>query len=83
MKSIGVFKHIDQAGRLKIPRELLAPYNLKAHSLIRFYQKEKSIIIESVSPNCIFCDSQNNIHKYEDKYICSNCIKGLKNIMKN
>ena len=79
MRNIGIFKHIDHLGRFKIPKELLDSYNLKPNSLIRIYQKEKNIILEAVNHHCIFCHSLNGIHKFEDKYICSNCIKKIKN----
>ena len=82
MRSIGITKHMDQSGRFKIPRELLSSYNLKPGSIIRIYQKEKSMFIEAAFHNCIFCNSQINIHKFENQYICSNCIYSIKDLIK-
>ena len=80
METTGIYKYIDKMGRFKIPRELLDSYNLKQNSSLIIYTIGKKIILEAKSHNCIFCNSEKNIHSLNDKYICNNCINNIKKL---
>jgi len=80
MESTGIYKYVDKMGRFKIPRELLDSYNLKQNSLLKIYAVGKKIVLEAKSHNCIFCNSEKNIHSLNDKFICIKCINNVKKL---
>ena len=81
MKSTGIIKHIDALGRFKIPKELLAFYNIKTRSDLFVYKKGKNIVLDNSKHSCIFCFSTQNIHIFKKKRICENCIKELRQLI--
>ena len=79
MRPTKIIKSIDHLGRFKIPKELQISHEIKSGSLLNIYQKRKSIVLELEEHKCIFCSSSENIHIFNDKFICSNCIKAISN----
>ena len=80
MKSTGIIKHIDSLGRFKIPKELLASYDIKPQSNLRIYKRGKNIILDNYKHSCIFCFSTKNIHIFKGKRICENCMLKINTI---
>ena len=81
MKSTGIIKHIDFLGRFKLPRELLESYNINTLTPLKLSRGRKAIIITKDVHNCIFCNSSEKIHTFQDKYICRECVKKINDLV--
>ena len=80
MKATGIVRKIDDLGRLVIPKELRRVLNIAEKDDMEVFTEGDNIIIRKYTPGCIFCDSMENTQLYNNKLICSKCIKSIKKI---
>ena len=74
MKSTGIVRNVDTAGRLVLPSEIRETFNLKKDGgLVEVYVDGDTIILKKYEPKCVFCGSEENIKEYMDKNICTAC----------
>ena len=74
MKSTGIIRNVDNAGRFVLPSEIRETFNLKdGGGLVEVYVDGDAIILKKYEPKCVFCGSDKNIKEYMDKNICSKC----------
>ena len=80
MKSTGIIRHIDELGRIVIPKELRKKLEINIKDPMEIYADGHSIILKKVEDNCIFCGKNKNIKEFKNKKICQSC---LEEILKN
>lgn len=80
IKSTGIIRRVDELGRVVIPKEIRDQFGIVEKDPIEIFVKNNSIIFKKYQPNCIFCDSENDIQQYNDKLICSKCIAEISNL---
>ncbi len=78
MKSLGIVRQLDGAGRIVLPKELRKTLDLKDNvdSLEIFIDHDK-IILRKYAPSCIFCESMDDVVDFKGKNVCTECIKKL------
>lgn len=76
MKKVG-FRRIDDLGRVTIPSEYRARYNLNEHDKVDFIPQKDGVLLKKLFDKCIFCDSEENLTTYHNKTICLNCKKEM------
>lgn len=78
MKSTGIVRHIDELGRIVVPKELRKKLGIANTDPVEIYVEEDKIILKKYIPVCHFCGSTEELVEYREKNICSSCINELK-----
>lgn len=77
MKSTGMVRHVDELGRVVIPKEIRNKLDIKEKDPIEIYVEGNSIILKKFESNCIFCGNGKNLIDYRDKLICNKCLSKI------
>ena len=78
MKSIGIVRKLDNAGRFVMPISLRRTLGLdKADGAVEIFVEGDTVMLRRYSPACIFCKSMDNIMDFEDTIVCKACAKKL------
>lgn len=68
-------------GRLVIPIDIRKKFDIQEKDSLEIYTNEDTIILKKVTPNCMFCNNEKKLLKYNGKLICENCRKKIKNLI--
>ena len=77
MKKTGVYRRVDELGRIVIPKEIRDSQEINIKDPMEIYTDGNTIILRKVEDSCIFCGRTKDICKFNDKSICSKCIKSI------
>ncbi len=77
MKSTGIVRKVDELGRIVLPIELRRTLDIEIKDSIEIYVENDSIILKKYEPTCIFCGDNKDLKTFNEKNVCSNCIKKL------
>jgi transcriptional pleiotropic regulator of transition state genes len=77
MKSTGIVRRIDDLGRVVIPKELREVLNINIKDSLEIFTENKTIILKKYNPGCVFCEKVDNVVRFKQSNICSNCLKEL------
>lgn len=72
MKEIGIIRHLDDLGRVVIPKEIRTRYGLEEGTPIEIFTKGNEIILKKA--NTTICQKCGQLIDAEDKF-CRNCGK--------
>ena len=78
MKSTGIVRHIDELGRIVVPKELRKKLGISANDPVEISSDGDKIILTKYAPVCHFCGGTENICEFKEKNICNSCIKEIK-----
>ncbi len=78
MKATGIVRHIDELGRLVIPKEMRKTMQLESGTPVEIFADGGRIILSKYCPNCHFCGSYDHIVNFKGTNICVSCIDELK-----
>ena len=73
IKSTGITRNVDQLGRIVLPMELRNKLGIMEKDPIEIFVDGSSIVLKKYNPNCVFCGSNKDLFKYNDKLICKKC----------
>ena len=79
MKSTGIVRHLDELGRIVLPKELRTILNINERDSIEIFTDNDKIILQKYQPACVFCNNANDIIYFNGKRVCAECIEKLKN----
>ena len=80
MFSAGIARRVDMLGRVVIPKELRDKYGMTSGTPVEMSVDGDSIVFSVYKPECIFCNSKDNVIEYKKIHICSDCINELKEL---
>ena len=80
MKSTGIIRHVDELGRIVIPKEMRKKMDIANSDPVEIYVEGDKIILTKYNPSCSFCGSDDEIIEFKGKKICIHCFNELKNI---
>lgn len=80
MKDISITRPVDALGRIVLPKELRHSLNISSKDRLEIFIEDNSIILQKFSKECLICGSKENIMKFKDKTICTECIKDITDI---
>ena len=80
MKSLGIVRHLDELGRIVIPKELRKEFNLNYKDGLEIFVKDKLIILKKYENRDIFNGDDQDLIEYNGKKVSLNSIKELTNI---
>ena len=78
MKSTGIVRKIDELGRIVIPMEIRTQFDISVRDSLEIFVDESNIIIKKIEDSCIFCGNNKDLTVFNNKNICSKCLKELK-----
>ncbi len=75
MKATGIIRHMDELGRIVIPKELRRKFEIEKDDPVEIFVEEDRIILQKYMPCCIFCGTEDaQIRLYKGKKICTACL---------
>ena len=77
MKKTGVYRRVDELGRIVIPKEIRDSQEINIKDPMEIYTDGNTIILRKVEDSCIFCGRTKDISQFNDKTICSKCIQSI------
>ena len=78
MKETGMFRKIDELGRIVIPKEIRRALNLKEKDAVEFFLENEGIVLKKYADRCVFCGQTEVLHKFMDQNICDTCYNIIK-----
>ena len=80
MKSTGIVRKIDSLGRMVLPSELRANFNLKEGDSLEIFTNNDMIVLKKYVPADIFTGEMDNRVEYRGKKVSVSTIKELARI---
>lgn len=78
MKSTGIIRHVDELGRIVLPKEMRKKMDLASSDLVEIYVDGDKIILTKYCPNCTFCQSEEDVTEFKGRRICKACLDEIK-----
>ena len=78
MKATGIVRHIDELGRIVVPKEMRTKMNIVCGDALEIYVEDDKIVLTKFTPNCTFCGSTDIAAELCDNKICRDCLNKLK-----
>lgn len=79
MKSTGIVRHVDELGRIVVPKEMRDKMNIDKNDPVEIFVDGDKIILTKYSPYCTFCQSEDNITEFKGRKICKACLDEIRN----
>ena len=77
MKSTGIIKKLDNAGRIVLPKALRETMNLNYKDTLEIFIEDEKIIYKKFEQGCHFCDNVEENTYYKDKLVCKSCVEEM------
>ena len=77
MKSTGIVREVDRAGRIVLPIELRRTLEIEENDSLEIFTEDNMIILRRYEPACIFCGNAKDVVPYKGRNICPDCIESL------
>ena len=71
---------IDNLGRIVIPKTIRKALDIDHNDDISMYVENNELIITKGFKNCDICGNKNVDVQIKNKFLCSRCIKTIKNL---
>ena len=71
---------IDNLGRIVIPKSIRKALDIDHNDGISMYVENNELIITKGFKNCDICGNKNVDVQIKNKFLCSRCIKTIKNL---
>ena len=79
MKSTGIVRHIDELGRVVVPKEIRRKLGISNTDPGEIFTEGDRIILTKYVPVCHFCGKTEGLCEFKEKNICADCIGELRN----
>ncbi|HVA44615.1 MAG TPA: AbrB/MazE/SpoVT family DNA-binding domain-containing protein [Acidimicrobiales bacterium] len=73
----GLPRRIDHLGRIVVPVELRRMLGIKAGDELEIAVRDGTITLTKAGHACAFCSSQENLHSYRERWVCSDCASAV------
>ena len=80
MKATGIVRHVDELGRIVIPKEMRRNMEILCNDPLEIYVEDDKIILRKYIPNCMFCDSTTSLCDVKGRRICKKCLDEIKSV---
>ncbi|MCK8824674.1 AbrB/MazE/SpoVT family DNA-binding domain-containing protein [Fuchsiella alkaliacetigena] len=77
MRSVGVVRKIDNLGRITIPKEVRGNLEIKEGTPMGVYVDGGKVIVKKYEPQCVFCNSTEDVVDFKDELVCSECLSEI------
>lgn len=74
MKSTGIVRGVDYAGRVILPQSICSGLGIKrGEDSLEMFLDGNSLVMKKYNPGCIFCGSMDDLSDYSGVKICRIC----------
>ena len=80
MRKIGVVRPIDELGRIVLPMEFRKILGINPRDNLEISLTDSVITIKKYEKSCVLCGEEGDCFEFNDKVICLECLKKLRNI---
>ena len=80
MKATGIVRHVDELGRIVIPKEMRRKMDILCNDPLEIYVDEDKIVLRKYMPNCMFCDGTAALSDVKGRKICKKCLDEIKSL---
>ena len=78
MKTVGIVRSIDLAGRIVLPIEIRKELDLMGEDAkVEITVTGNEITMKKYAPSCIFCHSEDDLTEYCGQKICRKCAEKI------
>lgn len=78
MKTSGIIRHIDELGRIVVPKEMRRSLDIAAEDPVEILLEGDSIRLRKYQTSCVFCGSAEGLSEFKGKTLCRACLDELK-----
>ena len=78
MKSTGVVRKVDELGRIVLPIEIRKVLDINVKDSLEIFTVDDKILLKKYFPACVFCGNADDIVYFNNKRICTDCLKKIK-----
>ena len=78
-KSSGLERHLDDLGRIVIPKEMRNKLNFEKNEKLSISLFENHIEIRKSEIRCLFCNTKENLDTYKNYSFCKSCLDNMVN----
>lgn len=82
MKSTGMIRHLDELGRIVIPKELRKQFSLNYKDGVEIFTDGSTIVLKKYEPGDIFSGDMDDLVEFEGKKVSLASIKQLMDLAK-
>nr|WP_300129617.1 AbrB/MazE/SpoVT family DNA-binding domain-containing protein [uncultured Butyricicoccus sp.] len=79
-KPTGIVRKVDDLGRIVLPAEMRRVLKIDVQDSVDIQLQEDGILIQKHPTCCALCGATKNLITVKDKYICSDCLKNIKDL---
>lgn len=76
-KSSGLERHLDDLGRIVIPKEMRDKLNFEKNEKLSISLFEDHIEIRKSETRCLFCNTKENLEIYKNYSFCKSCLDNM------
>lgn len=78
MKSTGIVRPVDFAGRIVLPKELRRVYELLGDdAAVEIFTDGDMLVLRKYAPACRFCGSLDNVIEHNGVKVCAACVHDM------
>jgi len=77
MADTGMFRRVDDLGRIVLPAELRKTLGLREGALLDIFLDENRIVLTPRQDTCVFCGARQDLKSFRQKMICATCATEL------
>lgn len=74
MSDTGMFRRIDDLGRIVLPAELRKTLGLIEGTMLDIFLEDNRIVLTPRLDACVFCRSRQDLKEFRGKMVCAGCI---------
>ena len=78
MKTKGLTRHVDELGRIVVPKEMRRKLDITEGTLVEIYMEGDTIVLKKDQTTCIFCGSEGELDSFHGKSVCKACLAELR-----
>jgi transcriptional pleiotropic regulator of transition state genes len=77
MKDGKIIKHIDELGRLGIPKHMRQALGVEDNAPVELTLDGNTLLVKKPVEECVFCEGTTSLILFNGKHICPSCIAKL------
>lgn len=84
MKNTGIVRHVDELGRIVLPKELRKTLDIKEKDPVEIWTEGNTVVLKKFSDTdkCKHCSSTENVISSDGIVICKKCASKVLGIFK-
>ncbi len=71
---------VDSLGRFVIPIKFRRMMNINHGDELHVSYHKGALLVKKINESCVFCDSAEQLFPFEERMVCRDCMKKMKEI---